>query len=208
MTPSRCCGLRRKQFVSGRPIVAGELAETVEFKEEPDVLDGEIGEADLVAEESRAESPEVKAAKAARKDRQERIRLRDFLVGAGKVARANEEDDIRERRRLLHAAVPYLESSRDAGFPSGRQTEGNRILGESLFHLGRYDEAIVALSTAIERDPTLQRELLPILAEAQLNSLGPRSDQSLATINQFLSDATLVPEQQWAGTLDQDSRLD
>ncbi len=190
-----------QQFVSGRPIVAGELAETVEFQEEPDVLDGQVTEADLVAEDSEQESPELKAAKAARKDRIEWIRLRDFLVGAGKVARAEEEDDIRQRRRFLHAAVPYLEAARAAGFPSGRQTEGHRMLGESLFHLGRYDEAIVALNTALARDPTLQRDLLPILAEAQLNSLGPHSDQSLATINQFLADATLVPEQQWAGTL-------
>lgn len=190
-----------QEFVRGRPIVAGELAETVEFEEQPDVLDGEITEADLAAEESQAERPEVTAAKAARKDREERIRLRDFLVGAGKVARAKEADDIRERRRLLNAAVPYLESARDGGFPPGRQTEGNRMLGESLFHLGRYDEAIVALDTAIARDPTLQRELLPILAEAQLNSLGPHSEQSLATINQFLSDATLVREQRWAGML-------
>lgn len=75
-----------QQFVSGRPIVAGELAETVEFQEEPDVLDGQVTEADLVAEDSEQESPELKAAKAARKDRIEWIRLRDFLVGAGKVA--------------------------------------------------------------------------------------------------------------------------
>lgn len=190
-----------QEFVSGRPIVAGELAESVEFAEQPDVLDGEFTEADLTAEDSESESPEIKAAKAARKDREEWIRLRDFLVGAGKVARANEEDDIRERRRFLHAAIPYLEAARVAGFPPGRQTEGSRILGESLFQLGRFDEAIVAINTAISRDPTLQRELLPILAEAQLNSLGPRSEESLATINRFLSDRTLVPQQRWAGTL-------
>lgn len=190
-----------KEFVSGHPIVAGELAETVQFEELPDILDDEISEADMVAEDSETESPEVKAAKAARREREEWIRLRDFLVGAGNVARARAEDDIRERRRFLHKAIPHLETARDTGFPPGRYTEGNRMLGESLFLLGKYDEAIVALKAALTRDPTLQRELLPMIAESQLNSLGPRSDQSLATINRFLSDVALLPEQKWKGTL-------
>lgn len=190
-----------QEFVSGRPIIAGELAETVEFAEQSDVLDGELPQDDASEEGAQTASPEVKAAIAARAERAEWIRLRDFLVGAGKVARANEEDDVRERRRFLHLAIPYLEAARDAGFPPGRETQGNRILGESLFQLGRFDAAIVALNTAIVRDPTLQRELLPILAEAQLNSPGPRSEQSLATINRFLSDPNLLPERRWAGTL-------
>jgi tetratricopeptide (TPR) repeat protein len=191
-----------QEFVGGRPIVAGELAATVEFEDESDVLDRR-SERNL---EYRGEARTVTAraaeeAKEARREQYEWIRLRDFLIGVGKVARGNEEDDLREQRRFLHEAIPYLESARNGGFPPGRHTQGNRILGESLFKLGRFDEAIVALRTAIDRDPTLQRVLLPLLAEAQLNAVAPLTKQSLATASKYLSDETLSPRQQWAGKL-------
>lgn len=187
-----------QEFVNGRPIVAGELAERVEFEAEVDLLDS--GDADEQDEDSE-DNAVLESAKQARAERQQWIRLRDFLVGVGKVARANEQEDVSESRRLLHEAVPYLEAARAAGFPPGRQAEGNRILGESLFSLGRYDEAIVVLQDAIARDPTLQRELLPFLAESQLSSVAPLQDQSLETIESYLSDPTLQLEQRWTGDL-------
>ncbi len=190
-----------QEFVGGRPIVAGELAETVEFEEERDLLDEADPDESVTVDDPETAADETRAAREAREERQEWIRLRDFLVGVGKVARANEEDDLRERRRFLHAAIPHLESARNAGFPPGRQSEGYRILGESLFKLGRYDDAIVALNAAIDRDPTRRRELLPILAESQLTSLAPLAGGSLATIEDFLSDTTLQPEQRWSGEL-------
>ena len=189
-----------QEFVNGRPIVAGELAATVDLEDESDTesIGDPVDESEL---DETDESPEAKTAAEAKKERHEWIRLRDFLVGVGKVARAGEEDDLRESRRYLYEAVPYLESSRDAGFPPGRQTEGYRILGESLFRLGRYGEAIDALRATLDRDPTLHRDILPILAEAQLSSLAPRTDQSLQTINQFLRDRSLQLPQKWAGEL-------
>jgi tetratricopeptide (TPR) repeat protein len=199
--PYEVLRIASQEFVKGRPVVAGELAESVEFEEESDVLDEVESEAIADVEDLEYESPKEKAVREAREERDEWVRLRDFLVGVGKVARAAQEEDLRHRRRFLFEAIPHLESAKNAGFPPGRQTEGYRILGESLFKLGQYDESIEALKATIARDPTLRRELLPILAEAQLSSVAPLTDQSLKTIEGFLGDATLQAEQRWEGEL-------
>ena len=86
------------------------------------------------------------------------IRLRDFLIGAGKIARTEGEEDARERRRLLAEAIPSLESSALGGFPAGREAEGHRLLGQALLDVGRYADAARELQAAINLDPTLQRD--------------------------------------------------
>ncbi len=181
-----------QEYVSGYPIVAGELAETVELEEQTQTENGD----DVKPQKL---SPELESA---RTEQQEWVRLRNFLIGAGKAARAAEEiEDERLRRQLFHEAIPYLNDAREAGFPAGRQAEGNRLLGESLFKVGRFDEATEAFSAAIEADPLLAQKLLPMLAEAQLDSLQPTTEQSLATIEQFLHNSTLKIEQRWDGQL-------
>ncbi len=185
-----------QEFVAGHPVVAGELAERVEFEEPADLLD------ELSQDELELQSEDrVAAARQARQDREEWIRLRDFLVGVGKVAKAEMETEVRQRRDYLREAIPYLERARDGGFPPGRHAEGYRVLGQSQFQLGAYDDAIEALKLAVEYDPTLLRPLQPMLAEAQLNALAPIEDQALATISQYLNDHTLLPEQRRAGEL-------
>lgn len=193
-----------QEYVNGHPIIARDLAETVEFEsesedlpgteeedpEEPKVPDSELNEFALAKRHRERQS---------KQKYQEWSRLRDFLVGAGKVARANSQSDKRERRRLLRDALPYLQSAEKADFPSDCKTEGNRILGESMFNLGRYDEAIDSLSIAIELDSTLGRTLSPWLAEAELNSANKAPDSALSTIERFLRDPSLQPQQIWAG---------
>lgn len=159
-----------QEFVGGRRVVAGELADKVELDRENEE------DADLIL-------------------------LRDFLVGSGAIARAEQEEDLSERRRLIHAAIPSLESAAATGFPPGRQAEGNRMLGEALFNIGRFDEASESLQTAISRDLILEKTLLPKLAEAQLHSVQPSLEEALATIEKYLSDPTLKPQQQRAGQL-------
>ncbi len=79
--------------------------------------------------------------------------------------------------------------------------QGYRVLGESRFHVGRYDEAVDALSQAIEQDPSQRRVLLPLLAESQLNAIAPLTEQALQTIEAYLRDPALMPRQRWAGEL-------
>ncbi len=185
-----------QEFVAGRPIVAGDLAETVEFEQPIPVAGGDEAEPNEAepdeAEPDEADS-ELEAAQA------EWVRLRNFLIGAGKVARSEAIEDPRSRRQLLDDAISFLEKSRDDGFPAGRRADGNRLLGETLFKVGRYDEATDALKAAIERDRSLARMLQPELAQAQLRSLQPTSEQSLATIDRYLSDSTLTVAQQQNG---------
>jgi tetratricopeptide (TPR) repeat protein len=53
----------------------------------------------------------------------------------------------------------------------------------------------------MDEDPSQRRDLLPILAESQLNALAPRAEQALETIETFLSDSTLLPKQRWSAKL-------
>jgi tetratricopeptide (TPR) repeat protein len=183
-----------QEFVAGRPIVAGDLAETVEL--EP--IDDAAADADADADESESLGPDEQAAE---QTRAQWNQLRSFLIGAGKVARAGVEEETRAKRRIYHEAIPYLETSREGGFPAGREVQGNRILGETLFRVGRFDEATDALQAAVDRDPRLARELLPILAKAQLNSLQPTTEQSLSNIQRFLAQPTLDDSQRREGEL-------
>lgn len=196
--PYEVLRIASQEFVAGRPIVAGELAETVRLDVEP-----EPDQPQTSMSPNDTDDPDAEPSQAdkERQQKAEWIRLRDFLVGAGRVAKAALEEEFRDHRRALLEAVPPLRSARDAGFPLGRQTEGNRMLGETLFKLGRYDDAIATLSEAIARDPTLRQDLLPMLAEAQLRSRGPRTDQALATIESHLSETPLQPRQAWPGQL-------
>lgn len=193
-----------QEFVNGQPIVAGELAERVVF--EPPSRDVDSGGETAVPfrlfnpnNGLRMDDP-IKVREEAEKVRRWSS-LRDFLVGVGRVVKANEEEDSRQRRRWLADAIPYLESSERAGFPPGRVAQGYRILGEALFQVGRYDEAVDALKLALEQDPSRRRDLLPIVAESQLNAMAPLTENSLQTIDRFMADAALLPRQRWAGAL-------
>ena len=179
-----------QEFVAGRPIVAGELA-----------LTAQLAPPDKDQDESPRNTALSAGEIAARAERVELKCLRDFLVGAGKVARAAEEEDFRRARQLRFEAIPYLEASRSSGFPPGRKVEGNRMLGETLYRIGRYDDAIPSLQYAIDQEPSLQRGLLPLLASAQLNALQPTGEQSLATINRYLENPSLETHQRRHGEL-------
>ena len=180
-----------QEYIAGREIVAGELAAGVTFEEEAET-----------DEESEADpEPLSEAEQAALEERQKWIRLRDFLVGAGKAARAQSSEERRDRRRLYQEAIPHLQKVRDAGFPPGRESEGNRLLGLTLFEVGRYEESARAFEAAIAGDPTLERELLPTLARAQLDSAKPASADALAIMDRFLRNGNLPEESRREGVL-------
>ncbi|WP_197171052.1 tetratricopeptide repeat protein [Novipirellula aureliae] len=115
---------------------------------------------------------------------------RDFLMAVGYVARANESELPRAKRQWLARALPILERVASSGFPLGREVEGNRYLGEAYYRLGEFDKAVGVLKQAIDRDPTLRRSLLPMLAMSQLNSTQPSAGLALSTIDLYLADQT------------------
>ncbi len=193
--PYQVLQIASQEFVAGRPIVAGELAERVDFDHELH----ELGQSVLPGVDQ--EQLSIAELQKAKEQHEEWMRLRDFLIGFGKVSKAKTVSESRQSRQHLFDAIPYLERARDGGFPPGRDAQGYRVLGESYYRLGEYAAAIESLRLAITQDPTLHRPLQPMLAEAQLKSLTPIEDQALATIERYLDDHTLVDEQRWKGEL-------
>jgi len=189
--PESLLRLASREFVDGRPIVAGKLAELAELEaadspSEP--LEMSIDTPDEAVETQRMIEA---AADQVRIERLNLIRLRDFLIGVGKAAEGSRERIPREQRRFYLAAVPYLELARDHGFPQGRRTQGHQTLGEVYFHLGRFDDAVINLNQAVENEPLLKRQLLPMIAESQYRAKKDQKDDALASIDEYLTDPTL-----------------
>ncbi|MDA9856930.1 tetratricopeptide repeat protein [Rubripirellula sp.] len=193
--PYQVLQIASQEFVAGRPIVAGELAERVDFDHDLH----ELGQSELPGVDQ--ENLSATELQEARDQHEEWMRLRDFLIGFGKVSKAQAASEPRQSREHLHEAISYLERAREGGFPPGRDAQGYRVLGESYYRLGEYEDAIESLRLAISQDPTLRRPLQPMLAEAQLKSLSPIEDQALATIERYLDDHTLLDQQRWKGEL-------
>lgn len=189
--PASLLRLASREFVDGRPIVAGKLAELAEL--EPADSPPEPLEMPLDAAEDDVETQRMleEAADQIRIKRLNLIRLRDFLIGVGKAAEGNREQIPREKRRLYRAAAPYLELARDHGFPQGRRTQGYQTLGEVYFYLGRFDDAVINLNQAVENEPLLRRQLLPMIAESQHRAKKDQKEDALASIDEYLSDPTL-----------------
>lgn len=201
--PLEILRIASQQYVNGQVIVAGDLAATVEPTS--------LGDASLAPAEV-AEQPDSLpvSGNPSERDRSDAgssagqgdwIRLRDFLIGAGKVAKAETESDARQRRTFLLQALPFLQAAAAAGFPTGRETAGLRILGEAMFQLGQYDDATQAWREAIQLDPAASRNLAPQLAQAELYAAETNPDKALATIEAYLTDRMLTPQQRWSAQL-------
>lgn len=162
--------LAEDQYLAGRPIVAGRLAEQVE-------LDSEN-------EQDAAYLP-----------------LQRFLVAAGRVAKANQAEEAAERRKLLSEAVPFLEEAAGSGFPTGRDGEGHRLLGEVLYETGRFESAADSIRYAIDQDLAQRDELLPLLANAELRGPAANAARALKTIDRYLHLTTLDASQRREGEL-------
>ena len=165
--PESVLRLASREFVEGRPIVAGKLAELAELEAADSPSEPLEMSSDTPAAAVEAQRMIEAAADQARIERLNLIRLRDFLIGVGKAAEGSRERIPREQRRFYRAAVPYLELARYHGFPQGRRTQGYQTLGEVYFHLGRFDDAVINLNQAVENEPLLERQLLPMIAESQ-----------------------------------------
>ncbi len=188
--PESLLRLASREFVDGRPVVAGKLAELAELQ--PADSPSEPGEMSVDTSEE-ADETQFNLESVADQTRLERLKLvclRDFLIGVGKAAEGNREGVPREKRRYYLAAVPYLESARDHGFPQGRHTQGYQTLGEVYFHLGRFDDAVINLNHAIENEPLLRGQFLPMIAESQFHAKKDQKEDALASIDEYLKDPT------------------
>ncbi|MEL6897316.1 MAG: hypothetical protein AAFP90_14535, partial [Planctomycetota bacterium] len=97
-------------------------------------------------------------------------RTRAFLIGAGRVQQAQNQDDPPTRRRMLRLAIPALRAAGDTGFPAGRGAAGYRLLGTAYRTLDQHEQAAVALRLAMEEDPTLTSELSADLIDSKVRS--------------------------------------
>lgn len=216
--PQEVLRIASQEFVAGDRITAGNLAETVTFELEPEMVpdnpddpvipDTDAGAdpaSDVANPDSEIPGSEIsdQAAKEIAENAQQAswVRLRDFLVGAGKFARAQEEDEPRARRTMLLEAANSLENSAEAGFPEGRTTQGLQMLGTVLYELGRHDAAVEPLEKAIQRSPTQHRSLLPLIADSKLRQATPAPGEALQWIEQFLKDPGLQTTERWTGEL-------
>ncbi|MDB4749333.1 hypothetical protein OAF83_00360 [Rubripirellula sp.] len=189
--PESLLRLASREFVDGRPIVAGKLAELAELDSADAPSEPLEMPIDTKDEDVDAQRMLEAAADQVRIKRLNLVRLRDFLIGVGKAAEGKREQTPREQRRFYFAAAPYLELARDHGFPQGRRTQGYQTLGEVYFHLGRFDDAVINLNQAVENEPLLRRQLLPMIAESQFHAQTDQKEDALASVDEYLSDPTL-----------------
>ncbi|WP_345327389.1 tetratricopeptide repeat protein [Novipirellula rosea] len=176
-----------REYIAGNAIIAGRLAQSVDLGEDlPE--DDTSGKAATGDDENKDPLAEWR-------------KLRQFLISAGEVVRARGTDEIRERREILIAAIPDFKAAVEKGLPVGREVEGKRLLAESYFSLGEFDRAAALFEELITLDPTLRRELLPLLAETLLRIREPKPEIALKTIEAILADKTLRPEQRFEANL-------
>ena len=200
--PQQVLRLASKEYVAGNPVLAGDLAETVKFATDPEELGDDALPIENAPEPAAVEvidenADAVAAAEEKKREQAEWVRVRDFLVGAGKFERALRAVGARVQRELFREAVEPLEAAKIGGFPPGRVTEGSRMIGQTYFRLGRYEEALLSLRQAVDQAPNLQRTLLPLIAQAELRLPGDHSLEALRTINRHLSNPTLSVQQKW-----------
>jgi tetratricopeptide (TPR) repeat protein len=193
--PVEVLRLASNQYLAGNRVVASELASSVELVfEEPELPPVVHGAPPPIADEAKA-----KELTEQRQQHKQWKNLQQFLISAGILARIDTAKDDRQRRNMQREAVELLRKVGEVGFPEGRDTEGNRLLGTTLFNLGEYGEAQSPLETALKLDPTLFRELTPTYAMCLRRASPPRAAEALDMINQFLADPSTQKADRFLG---------
>ncbi|HUE71332.1 MAG TPA: tetratricopeptide repeat protein [Pirellulaceae bacterium] len=126
-----------------------------------------------------------------------------FILGSAAAGDAEVHTSVGEQRVLFLVASRYLEEARLCGFPAGKEAEGLALLGESLVHSGRPNEALPILKQALAVNPQRQREIYELLIQAALEAQPPQPKLALDFSRRYLATAGLTPEQRDRGRLQQ-----
>jgi len=118
--------------------------------------------------------------------KEELLLLREYVIGASLANQALPVEDVKERRALLHVAIPHLKAAAK-DWPTGRQDDGNRLLGLSLFHVGDFAAAIAPMRSAVDRNPASREDLIPPLSQAYLYGEKSSASEALAMLDQINS---------------------
>jgi tetratricopeptide (TPR) repeat protein len=126
-------------------------------------------------------------------DSAELFTLRHFLIGAGYAQTGLLATDNTSRRFAFHSAVEHLQRI-SSGWPPGREDEGERLLGESLFGVGYFAAAIPHIESVLDRNPTYQAALTPTLARCLARGSKRDVARAVQTIDDFLESPGLAIE--------------
>jgi len=114
----------------------------------------------------------------------EKAMLKHFLIGAGKMREGALITDPRASRAAFHTAVEQLQLA-SAAWPAGREDEGDRMLGEALFQIGKFRQAIPRFESVIDRNPTYREALTPLLVRCLMRGTDTDLRRALATIDEY-----------------------
>ena len=89
-------------------------------------------------------------------------------------------------------AAKYLQEARAAGFPTGRQDEGNYLLGRALIESGDNAAGLEVLERALEATDNDHTDLHLTLASAYTLADPPAYEQALTHIDTALESAELT----------------
>lgn len=125
----------------------------------------------------------AKRVEVAAEDR-EKLMLKHFLIGAGKMREAALTADPRASRAAFHVAVKQLQIASEA-WPAGREDEGDRMLGEAFFRTGNFAQAVPRLEAVIQRNPTYREPLTPTLARCLIRGTDTDLQKGLTILRQY-----------------------
>jgi TolA-binding protein len=129
-----------------------------------------------------------------------------FILGAAMSLTAETAPNPDEQRNLHEIAVKYLQEAADIGFPAGFEAEGAYRLGESLFRIDRFAQAIPRLQTALKLKHPEKVDIHRMLATAYFLDSEPNLKEALAH-NQALLDEKALSDEQLEGALLQQAEI-
>jgi TolA-binding protein len=114
-----------------------------------------------------------------------------YILGIAMARDAEEEHQKNERRVRFILAARYLEESKAAGFPQGREAEGLYVLGKSLHDAKLFAQSLPILHEALAANFTRRTEVLGLLANSYLEDTQPDYDKAIEYNREFLADDAL-----------------
>lgn len=106
-----------------------------------------------------------------------------------------------DRQYYFLQAIRLLEESRDRGFPPGRESHGNYVLGRSMFMTGHYGPCRPFLRAALRNMPDEATDLHRLLADAELASPNPDYNVAMEHNTYYLESESLTESQRHEGLL-------